>query len=66
MACDEYGLQLATGAACSANKQTGSHVLKAIGLDQSAADGSLRFSLGKYTTKEDILRTIEIIDNVLR
>lgn len=66
MACDEQGLQVATGAACSANKQTGSHVLKAIGLNQAAADGSLRFSLGKYTTKEDIERTIEIIDNVLR
>ena len=66
MACDEQGLQVATGAACSANKQTGSHVLKAIGLSQAAADGSLRFSLGKYTTKEDIERTIGIIDNVLR
>lgn len=51
---DSKGVMVATGAACAANKGTRSEVLVAIGLSDSLADGSLRFSLGRQTTKEQI------------
>lgn len=46
------GVYVATGSACAANKGTGSAVLAAIGLDETARQGSLRISLGRATTKE--------------
>lgn len=45
---------VATGSACAANKGTRSHVLTAIGLAPELADGSLRLTLGRNTTKEQI------------
>ena len=55
------GVLLATGSACAANKGTRSHVLVAIGLEPSIADGSLRISLGKNTTEEAIDYAAEAI-----
>ncbi len=60
-ALDSHGIQLATGAACAANKGTRSKVLEAIGLDAPTADGSLRISLGHLNTSEQIDRVIPII-----
>lgn len=60
-ALDSRGVQVATGAACAANKGTGSKVLEAIGLDDATADGSLRISLGHLNTSEQIGRVIPII-----
>ena len=59
------GVLVATGSACAANKGTRSHVLSAIGLDNETADGSLRLSLGRYTTELDISDAAQaIIDTV--
>jgi cysteine desulfurase len=66
MAADERGLMIATGAACSANKQTGSHVLAAMGLDDRLRDGSIRFSLGAPTTEADIDGAVAILREVVR
>lgn len=54
MELDEDGVQAATGAACSANSDQPSHVLKAMGLAPEAVAGSIRFSLGCQTTKADL------------
>ena len=54
MELDEDGIQVAVGSACSASKQEPSHVLRAIGLTKSEAQTSLRISLGRQTTKNDI------------
>lgn len=48
------GVYVATGSACAANSGVRSHVLTAIGLSPSQADGSLRITLGSPTTKSDI------------
>lgn len=53
-ALDQKGVQVATGSACAANKGTRSHVLSAIGLTDELADGSLRISMGRDTTQEQI------------
>lgn len=55
------GVMLATGSACAANKGTKSHVLGAIGMSDEAIGGSLRISLGKLSTKENIERATELI-----
>ncbi len=61
MLLDERGVQAATGSACAANKQTASHVLQAIGLKPELLHGSLRLSLGAFTTSEDVQRAAKII-----
>ena len=63
---DSKGIMVATGAACAANKGTRSTVLTAIGLSDSAADGSLRFSMGRHTTKEQIEEAIPVIIEAIR
>jgi cysteine desulfurase len=55
------GVFVATGSACAANKGTRSHVLTAIGLESSVADGSLRISLGKSTEQATIDKAAEHI-----
>jgi len=65
MAADERGLQIATGAACSANKHTASHVLKALGCDERTVNGSVRLSLGAGTTEADIAQTVAILKEVV-
>ncbi len=51
---DEQGIATSTGSACSSKKLQASHVLLAIGLDPVQAHGSLRISLGRENTKEEI------------
>lgn len=52
---------VATGSACAANKHTASHVLTALGLDESLINGSLRISLGHFTDETQIERAATAI-----
>lgn len=54
IALDLKGLAVSSGAACSSGAIEPSHVLLAMGLSQQRARSSIRFSLGKQTTDEDI------------
>jgi cysteine desulfurase len=54
IALDLKGLAVSTGAACSSGAIEPSHVLLAMGLKPERARASIRFSLGKQTTEEDI------------
>jgi cysteine desulfurase len=54
IALDLKGLAVSTGAACSSGAIEPSHVLVAMGLSSDQARASIRFSLGKQTTAEDI------------
>ena len=51
---DDKGIAAATGSACSSKKLQASHVLLAIGLKPEQAHGSLRLTLGRMNTKEDV------------
>lgn len=53
------GVMVATGSACAANSGTRSEVLTGIGLNDQTADGSIRLTLGRDTTKEDVLYAVE-------
>ena len=54
IALDLKGLAISTGAACSSGALEPSHVLLAMGLPRDRARASLRFSLGKQNTAEDV------------
>jgi cysteine desulfurase len=54
LSLDEKGIAASTGSACSSKKLMPSHVLMAIGLNEVQAHGSLRISLGRDNTNEDI------------
>lgn len=54
MALDEAGIQVAAGSACSASSQEPSHVLQAIGLSDQLARASLRITMGRMTTEDDM------------
>lgn len=54
LALDLEGIYLSSGSACHSDSTEPSHVLKAIGAPEEYANGTLRISFGKYTTKKDI------------
>ena len=61
IALDLKGLAVSTGAACSSGALEPSHVLMAMGLSADQARGSLRFSLGKQNTSEEIDFAVNLI-----
>jgi cysteine desulfurase len=61
IALDLKGLACSTGAACSSGAVEPSHVLTAIGLPPEEARASLRFSLGRHTTAEDIDFALQVV-----
>jgi cysteine desulfurase len=61
IALDLKGLAVSTGAACSSGAIAPSHVLTAMGMPPERARGSLRFSLGKQNTPEDIEFALDLI-----
>ncbi|MFC2069911.1 cysteine desulfurase NifS [Chloroflexota bacterium] len=62
---DMEGICASTGSACSASSTEASHVLIAIGRPPELAHGSIRFSLGKWTTEDDIERVIEVLPRIV-
>ncbi len=62
---DAYGICSSTGSACSSHSLEISHVLKAIGRDELEANSSLRLSLGKYNTEEEIDFVIEKLNQIV-
>jgi cysteine desulfurase len=58
---DLEGICISTGSACSSSDAEPSHVLLAIGLSHAQARSSLRFTMGRLTTAEDIARVLEVL-----
>lgn len=58
-------LAISSGSACNSASMSPSYVLKAIGLDDAQSQASLRFSLGRYTTADEIKYAIEHIRTVV-
>jgi cysteine desulfurase len=62
---DLQGIAASTGSACSSGGMEPSHVLLALGLSPDLADDSLRFTLGRETTDEEIDRVLEILPQIV-
>ena len=62
---DMAGICASTGSACSSASLEASHVLLAMGLDPVQAHGSLRFTLGKWTTEEEINHVLEVLPQIV-
>jgi len=62
---DLEGICASTGSACSSGSLEASHVLLAMGLPHEHAHGSLRFTLGKWTTEEEIERVLETLPGIV-
>jgi cysteine desulfurase len=56
---DKYGICASSGSACTSGSLEPSHVLRAMGVPFTAAHGSIRFSLSRYNTEEEIDYAIE-------
>jgi cysteine desulfurase len=61
MALDLAGVAVSTGAACAAGAVEPSHVLRAMGLPMERVQASVRFSLGRGTTGEEIERAADAV-----
>jgi cysteine desulfurase len=62
---DLEGICTSTGSACSSAITEPSHVMVALGLPPLEAHSSLRFSLGKWTTEEEIDRVLEVLPRIV-
>ena len=61
---DEYGVSASTGSACDSSTLDPSHVIVGLGRPYEFAHGSMRFSLGRETTKEDIDYAMQVLEPV--
>jgi len=62
---DAEGICSSTGSACSSKSLEPSHVLIAIGLSQEQAHGSLRLSLSRFNTEEEIDYVLEVLPKII-
>ena len=61
----EAGICASAGAACSSGSLEPSHVLTAMGIDERIAHGAIRFSLSRFTTRQEIERVVETLPKLL-
>lgn len=62
---DQMGIMASSGSACTSGSLDPSHVLLALGLPHEIAHGSIRFSLGRSNTREDVEYVLETIPGII-
>jgi cysteine desulfurase len=65
MMLDKFGICASSGSACTSGSLEPSHVLRAMGVPFTAAHGSIRFSLSRYTTRQEVDFVIEKIGPIV-
>lgn len=65
LSLDVFGICVSSGSACTSGDLSASHVLLAIGLSHELAHGSLRMTLGRDTTKQDLEKTVEALTGIV-
>jgi len=63
---DNYGIMASSGSACTSGSLDPSHVLLAIGLPHETAHGSLRITMGKDNTEEDVDYLLEVLPPIIK
>ena len=64
-ALEDKGIYVSSGSACSSNHPGLSDTLTAIGVDKPYLDSTIRFSLSRFTTREELAYTIEVLQQLL-
>ena len=65
MLLDSLQIEASTGSACSAGVNRMSHVLEAMGVSEAEGIGSLRFTLGRLTSEEDVEYVLSHLPEVI-
>src|SRR5437899_9049565 len=65
IALDLEGIAVSTGSACSSGSLEPSHVLRAMGLPPHRTQNSLRFSLGMFSTVEEVDRVVDVLPRIV-
>ncbi len=65
IALDQEGICASTGSSCSSRSLEPSHVLLALGLSYGQAHGSLRLTLGRYTTEKEIGKVLRVLPKIV-
>jgi cysteine desulfurase len=63
---NEYNICASSGSACTSGSLEPSHVLRAMGVPFTAVHGSIRFSMSRYNTDEEINKVIEIMPSIIK
>jgi cysteine desulfurase len=63
---DREGICVSTGSACHSTTKVSSPTLRAMDVPYTAAQGSIRFSLGRYNTEAEIDRTLEVLPGIIQ
>jgi cysteine desulfurase len=65
LSLDLKGIAVSSGSACTSGSLQASHVLEAMNVDPILAQGSIRFSMGRFTTKEQLDYTISVLPEII-
>ena len=63
---DMKGIAVSTGSACSAGAVKESHVLSAMGLEESRVKSAVRFTFGKYNSADEVAKTVEELKEIVK
>ena len=66
LSLDYKGIAASSGSACSSGSMEPSHVLLAMGIPEQTAHGSVRFTLGRHTTEEEIDYVLEVVPEAVQ
>ncbi len=62
---DQFGICASSGSACTSGSLEPSHVLRAMGVPFNYAHGSIRFSLSRYSTEEEVKKVIDVTPKII-
>jgi len=65
LSLDLKGIEVSSGSACTSGSLEPSHVLQAMGVDPILTQGSIRFSMGRFTTREEIDYTVAALPEII-
>ncbi len=62
---NKFGIAASSGSACTSGSLEPSHVMRAMGIPYTAAHGTTRFSLSRYTTEAEVDRVIQVVPEIV-
>nr|AAW57047.1 nitrogen fixation protein S [cyanobacterium endosymbiont of Rhopalodia gibba] len=65
LSLNQYGIYASSGSACTSGSLEPSHVLRAMGLPYALLHGSIRFSLSRFTTHDQVQKVLEVLPGII-